>query len=159
MPKKTKKKVKRAAPTTTKSKKKVVARSTSKKKVKKKKKADAKLTAVQELFCQQFMIDCNITKAYMRVRPDVSYGVAAAAGCRLMKMAKIQQRLSELLKKTEEETGITVKKVMDNIENTRKRAETDDDYKAELRASELQGKHVGAFEKDNIQRAFVLEIG
>jgi hypothetical protein len=70
----------------------------------------------------------------------------------------IRERIGELWKTWEKQTGITVAIVIAEIVDARDRAKAGGDLRAELKALELLGKHVGAFEKDNIQRAFILQI-
>ena len=160
MGKKAKKKTKRAVPTS-KKKKRVAVRSTSKKVAKKRgpKTKKGKITEQQKAFCEEYLIDFNGSRACMKVSGCKTKASAAVLANKWLKLGVVQNYLASLRAKVTEETGITIAKVMDNIEGTRERAEADDDYSAELRACELQGKHVGAFEKDNIQRAFILEIG
>lgn len=53
------------------------------------------LTDEQRLFCCYYVRCFNATKAYMKAY-GVSYNVAAAAGCRLLKKKKIQEAIKEL---------------------------------------------------------------
>lgn len=66
------------------------------------------LTDKQELFCQEYMIDLNATKAYKRAGYSAnSDEVAAVEGHKLLINPKISQRLQELMEERSRRTEIT----------------------------------------------------
>lgn len=56
----------------------------------------APLTASQELFCQQYLVDLNATQAYHRAYPDASLPSCEAAGSRLLGNVRVAARIAEL---------------------------------------------------------------
>ncbi len=69
-----------------------------------------KLTPKQDKFCQEYMIDLNATQA--AIRAGYSKKTAKTiAGQNLSKLI-IQEKLTKLNKKRQEDTGITAKKVL-----------------------------------------------
>jgi phage terminase small subunit len=115
--------------------------------------------AKHERFCQRYMIDLNATASYKECYPSVGQNTAEVNGCKLLSNTKPAGRIAYLKSLVQKKTDITVQSVIEMIADTHKRAkDAGDELNAELKAAELLGKHTGAFEKDNVQRAFVLEI-
>lgn len=116
--------------------------------VKAKKTAKRKLTAKQEQFCQEFMIDLNATQATIRAKyPEKS---ARTVGCENLAKPNIQARITELREEVAKNTGVTIKSVINGIVDTRTRAmDEGDEFMAELKASDMLMRHVGGYEKDN----------
>ena len=101
------------------------------------------LNAQQKKFCKEYMIDLNATQAAIRV--GYSEKTAYSSGQRLLKHAEVGKYIQKLKTKQSERTQITADKVLMDIEDTRSRAKADSDYRAELKASELQGRHLAMF--------------
>jgi hypothetical protein len=51
-----------------------------------------------------------------------------------------------------EQTGITVRQVVEDLKRLQGKAEDAEEFAPAVKATELLGKHVGAFEQDNKQR-------
>ena len=68
-------------------------------------KSAAKLTAKQERFCQEYMIDLNASQA--AIRAGYSVKTAGSVGAENLKKPEIQNRISELQKTIQERTEIT----------------------------------------------------
>ena len=68
-------------------------------------KSAAKLTAKQERFCQEYMIDLNAAQA--AIRTGFSAKTARSQGQRLLTNVDIQNRISELQQTIQERTEIT----------------------------------------------------
>jgi len=116
----------------------------------KKKTTKPKLTAKQEKFCDEYMIDLNATQA--AIRSGYSKKTAEQGAAQLLSNIKVSKRVGELKEKIRKATGITIESVVEMIADTHKRAKEDgEEMSVELKAAELLGKHVGAFEKDNTQ--------
>lgn len=76
-------------------------------------KKDLSLNPQQEMFCQEFIIDLNATKAAERSK--YSKKTAAEQGCRLLRNVKIQTRIKELMGKREKRTLITQDRVLKEL--------------------------------------------
>ena len=70
----------------------------------------AKLTAKQQRFCDEYLIDLNATQA--AIRAGYSLKTARAQGQRMLTNVDIQTYISELIKKREERTEITQDSVL-----------------------------------------------
>ena len=68
-----------------------------------------------ERFCQEYIIDLNVTKAYMRAYPDSSEKAAATGGGRLLRNAEISARLKELLAERQKRTQVTQDMVVQRL--------------------------------------------
>ena len=73
-------------------------------------KSAAKLTAKQERFCQEYMIDLNATQAALR--SGYSAKTAGSVGAENLKKPEIQKRISELQLEIQERTEITQDRVL-----------------------------------------------
>lgn len=76
-------------------------------------KGEAKLTAKQELFCQEYLIDLNATQA--AIRAGYSENSAKEQGCENLTKPNIQERISELNQARQEATGINQKRVLEEL--------------------------------------------
>ena len=102
-----------------------------------------KLTNKRKAFISEYLKDKNATQA--AIRAGYSQKTAYSLGQRLLKNAEIkiiiQQKQAEIAKKCE----ITVEKVLNDIEDCRVRSRFMNDHRSELKASELEGKHLVMF--------------
>ena len=103
----------------------------------------AGLTPKQQRFVEEYMIDWNASAEARRAgysartanrtasenlsKPDIS--AAIAAGCKAMSEA----------------TGTTVVQVIEDLKRLQRKAEEQGDFAPAIKATELLGKHVGAF--------------
>ncbi|NBI82917.1 terminase small subunit [Clostridiaceae bacterium] len=107
------------------------------------------LTAKQKTFVQEYLIDLNATRA--AIRAGYSERTACEQGARLLANVKVQRLLQESMKKREQRTAVSQDYVIGKLlEITEKQAsdfpESDLKYSSKLKALELLGKHVGAWE-------------
>lgn len=95
----------------------------------------------RERFCQQYVVDLNATQAYIRA----GYAATGAEGnaARLIANDMVSARIAELQAVVSQRLDITQDKVLRDIEATRKAATGDKQHATALKASELQGKHIG----------------
>ena len=71
------------------------------------------LTPKQRIFCNEYLIDMNATRAYKKAYPNVKKDeTAAAAGARMLKNVKVKSYLEEQLKKIEDESIADATEVM-----------------------------------------------
>ena len=68
-----------------------------------------------ELFCIEFLVDLNATKAYLRVFKTKNEATARANSARLLAKANIQTRIDELKNERAERTKITADEVLKGI--------------------------------------------
>lgn len=74
------------------------------------------LTEKQKIFCFEYIIDWNATRAYRKAYPDVKDdNVAGAAGYRLLRNVKIDEFISETLNNIEKAAGISKLKVINEF--------------------------------------------
>ena len=96
------------------------------------------MTDRQQKFADEYIIDCNATRAYKAAYPMVKKDAAAAAsGSRLLKDAKIKAYIEEKL------AEISSRKTAEAAEA--KIIEKPPDEKERLKAAELLGKRYGLF--------------
>ena len=123
-----------------------------------------------ENFCQEYIIHFNQTKAYQAGFPESSYNTARSAACALIATHSIQQRIAELLEERAERVKITQDDVLHSIIEIRDRCmmakpvyikdqfgklvesgEYQFKENGALKANELLGKHLGMFNKIEIE--------
>lgn len=73
-----------------------------------------KLTEKHLAFCREYLIDLNATRAYKTVY-KCSVKVAEVNGCRLLRNAKVQKKLTELIQKRAKRTEITADEVLREV--------------------------------------------
>lgn len=136
----------------------------------------ADLTAKQQKFCEEYLIDLNATQA--AIRAGYSIDTAYSIGSENTKKPEIRARIGELMDARSERTLIHADYIVTNLVEVANRSlnavpvmEFDPiakemrqkgsdagepvwefDSSGANRALELLGKHIGMFEKDNLQR-------
>ena len=71
------------------------------------------LTPKQRIFCNEYLIDMNATRAYKKAYPNVKKDETAASnGNRLLRNDKVKSYLEEQLKKIENESIADLKEVL-----------------------------------------------
>lgn len=130
----------------------------------------AKLTAKQEAFCQEYLIDSNATQA--AIRAGYAENSAQEQGSRMLSKSIVFTRVSELRKERMEKLHINQEWVLQRLVTISDRClqqepvrewdqeercfkETGEytfDSNGANKATELIGRHVGLFEKDNNQK-------
>ncbi len=68
-----------------------------------------------ERFCQEYLVDLNATKAYLRAGYRVKDSVARAAASRLLAGVNVSARVTELQRERAERTQITVDRVLEEL--------------------------------------------
>ncbi len=101
------------------------------------------MTPRQERFIAEYVKDLNATQAY--IRAGYSPGGAAQAAEKLLRNAEICAAIAKKQKAIGERLEITAGKVLQDLEDTRCKAIASEDWGPAIRASELQGKHLGMF--------------
>lgn len=75
-----------------------------------------KLTEKQKLFCDEYLIDLNITRAYKAAYPSCKSDEAAASnGNRLIRNDKVKEYIAERIKEREQRTEITQDQVLKEL--------------------------------------------
>lgn len=109
------------------------------------------LTPKQARFVEEYLVDLNATAAAKRA--GYSARTAEWQGPQLLGKTHVAAAVEQAKAKLSEKTGITVARVLADLERLQRKAEETDELSTALKATELLGKHVGAFEKDNAQKA------
>ena len=66
------------------------------------------LTEKQKIFCDEYLIDLNATRAYMVAYPNVKKeSTAAAAAARLLRNVKVAAYIAERMKERQDRTYVT----------------------------------------------------
>lgn len=140
------------------------------------------MTPKQERFCEEYMKDLNGKQA--AIRAGYAANSAEVQASRLLSDDKVALHISQLKAKLSEKTGITVEYVVSSLKEVgerclQKKAVMRFDYvnkemvqlkdeegrdvwefdsQGANKAFELLGKHVGAFETDNRQKAATIKV-
>jgi phage terminase small subunit len=132
--------------------------------------SEIKLTDKQRRFCEEYLIDLNATQA--AIRAGYSENTAREIGCENLTKPNIAEYIAKAQKEISEKTLITAEWVVNRLKAISDRCMTaepvmvyDPDEKAMVesgeyrfdssganKATELLGKHLGIFEKDNSQK-------
>ena len=76
----------------------------------------AKLTQKQKIFCDEYLVDLNATKAYKNAYINIKNDdTAAVNGNRLLRNAKVKEYIDKRMKDREKRTEITQDKVLKEI--------------------------------------------
>lgn len=134
-----------------------------------------KLTDKQKRFCEEYLIDLNATQA--AIRSGYSEKTAGSIGDENLKKPEIAEFIKELQREISERTKITSDWVINRLKEISDRCMTavpvmiyDPDSKSMIesgeykfdsaganKATELLGKHLGVFEKDNKQKGVKIQ--
>ncbi len=114
--------------------------------------AERGLSEKQRLFCNEYLIDLNATRAYMAAYPSVKKeATAAQAASRLLRNVKVAKFVQARMKDRQERTEITQDEVLKAIKEIAFDIEVK--TKDRLRALEMLCKHLGVFDgKDALDR-------
>lgn len=107
----------------------------------------AKLTAKQDRFCDEYLIDCNGTQA--AIRAGYSERTANRIASQLLAKREIQEAISERQKRLSENLDFDVLELKKRLLRNEKRAFDMGEIQASNKALELLGRSIGAF-TDNI---------
>lgn len=129
--------------------------------------SDKQLTAKQQRFVQEYLIDLNATQA--AIRAGYSEKTAYSIGEENLKKPDIAEVIKKAIDKRAEKAELTAEKVLNDIESIKQHAMTTsydvqgnammNNYAAALKACELQAKHLGMFiEKQEIKHSGVVAV-
>lgn len=77
---------------------------------------DVKLTKKQKLFCDEYLIDLNATRAYKDAYPNIKKDeTAKAAGSRLLTNVNVKFYIEEKMKEREKRTEVTQDRVLKEL--------------------------------------------
>jgi phage terminase small subunit len=108
-----------------------------------------KLSAKQEQFCREYLVDLNATQA--AIRAGYSPKTAQEQASRLLSNVMVAARVAELKAKRAEKADRTAQDVLNDIIAVTAQARDEGDLKTALKGLELQGKHLGMF-TDRVQQ-------
>ena len=80
-----------------------------------KKRNEYGLTLLQERFCEEYLIDLNGTRAYIRAGYSAKPDIAKVAACNLLTKPEIQDRISQLMEERSKRTQIKADNVLQEI--------------------------------------------
>lgn len=102
------------------------------------------MTEKQKIFCEEYLIDLNATRAYKAAYPNVKNdNTAAAAAARLLRIVNIQEYIDTRL---QEKTDALVAKQDEVLQYlTEVIRNEEEDTKSRLKAAELLGKRYALF--------------
>jgi phage terminase small subunit len=130
------------------------------------------LTDKQRRFCEEYLIDLNATQA--AIRAGYSENSAKEIGCENLTKPNIQEVIAELKKDISEKLKVDAEWVVARLKTISDRCvqaepvmihdgkgwvesgEYKFDSSGANKSTELLGKHLGVFEKDNKQKEIVL---
>ena len=107
-----------------------------------------KLTDKQKVFCEQYLADMNATQA--AVRAGYSEKTARQQAQRMLTKVDIQKEIQQLQAERSERCKITADEVVERLRSIAEMWESNPS--AAVRALELLGRHLGIFERDNLQQ-------
>lgn len=97
----------------------------------------------QKRFVAEYLKDLNATQAY--IRAGYSEKGAAQGAERLLRNVEVAAAVKAAQTMRAEKLEITAEKVLRDLEEVRQHAVNTEDWAPAIRASELQGKHIGMF--------------
>lgn len=119
------------------------------------------LTPKQERFVQEYLVDLNATQA--AIRAGYSQKTADRIGPELLGKTCVSQAIQTALKKRQERTEITQDYVLAKLKEIADKSASDAQdsdlkYSSKIKALELLGKHVGAFDKQDKDQGDVEDL-
>ena len=102
------------------------------------------MTEKQKIFCEEYIVDLNATRAYKAAYPNVKNdNTAAAAAARLLRIVNVREYIDTRL---EEKAGALVAKQDEVLQYLTEVLRDDDEAtKSRLKAAELLGKRYALF--------------
>lgn len=104
----------------------------------------ASLSAKQERFVEEYLVDLNATQA--AIRAGYSKKTAHVIGHENLRKPKVAEAIAQRRAEVSEETGITQKFVLGCITDAIEMSQADKNVMGIYRGAELLGKHLGMFE-------------
>lgn len=102
-----------------------------------------KLSAKQERFCREYLVDLNATQA--AIRAGYSPKTARSQGQRLLTNVDVQEFVQAAKTERADKVARTAQDVLNDIIAVTTQAHEEGDLKTALKGLELQGKHLGMF--------------
>lgn len=102
-----------------------------------------KLSAKQEQFCREYLLDLNATQA--AIRAGYSPKTAQEQASRLLSNVIVVERVAVLKQERANKVARTAQDVLNDIIAVTTQAHEEGDLKTALKGLELQGKHLGMF--------------
>lgn len=102
-----------------------------------------KLSAKQEQFCREYLVDLNATQA--AIRAGYSPKTARSQGQRLLTNVDVQEFVQAAKTERADKVARTAQDVLNDIIAVTTQAHEEGDLKTALKGLELQGKHLGMF--------------
>ena len=103
----------------------------------------AKLTAKQEMFCKEYLIDLNATQA--AIRAGYSENTAKEIGCENLTKPNLSVEIQRLMALRSKKTEITADYVLNGIKTLTDKLVLGEDEKSAYKGYELLGKHLALF--------------
>ena len=118
------------------------------------------LTPKQERFVQEYLVDLNATQA--AIRAGYKEKTAGSIGQENLKKPEIQKAIQEAMKAQQQRTEITQDYVLQKLKEITEQPASDSPtsdlkYSSKIKALELLGKHVDAFERQQANSDGVLD--
>ena len=101
------------------------------------------MTAKQERFCQEYLVDLNATQAAMRA--GYSAKTANEQGSRLLANVSVKAHIAELQQAAAKRNEVTVDTVVTMLLDSYREAKAANQHGPAVRAAELLGKRLGMF--------------
>lgn len=114
-----------------------------------------KLTAKQEMFCKEYLIDLNATQA--AIRAGYSEHTAQEIGSENLTKPMIATVIEKAMNKRVAKVEITAEWVLQGIKDTTTKAVAEDNHAMAFKGYELAGKHLKLF-TDRIEQDIVVEV-
>lgn len=108
-----------------------------------------KLSAKQEQFCREYLVDLNATQA--AIRAGYSAKTAAVIGNENLIKPYIAERIAVLKQERADKVSVTATDVLKGVIEVTLQAREEGDLKTALKGYELQGKHIGMW-TDKVQQ-------
>ena len=118
--------------------------------------SNSPLSAKQDRFCHEYIIDCNATQA--AIRAGYSKKTARQQGQRLLTKVDVKQRISELQTSTANKLDLRAENVLGGLIRNEQEAYEQGKLAESTRALQLLGRHLGIF-KENIQVEQQVRLG
>ena len=119
------------------------------------------LTPKQERFVQEYLVDLNATAAAKRA--GYSEKRASELGYQLLRKTTVQAAIQRAIQDRSQRTGVTQDYVIEKLKTIadKKASDAPDSdlkYSSQIKAIELLGKHLGAWEPQDKQQTAVEDL-
>lgn len=119
------------------------------------------LTPKQERFVQEYLVDLNATAAAKRA--GYSERRASELGYQLLRKTTVQAAIQMAIQDRSQRTGVTQDYVIEKLKTIADKQasdapDSDLKYSSQIKAIELLGKHLGAWEPQNKQQTAVEDL-